>query len=366
MTGRDDEPATRHLDVILDTNALRSRNELEFASLDARELRAHHSAELSVVVHVPSIVVAERSFQLKAAYRQSLGATNHIEGLLGKSVTTNGEVDAAVDQLVAEEMKRCEFHELVLDYARVDWARVVRDAVSRRPPFSPDKSEKGFRDRIVMETVRQFDETRAGFQSHATLFVSRDERLRGAIFGGRVGVFAEVGEVAGWINERREGLKTTEAQALRERAAELFYGNDDSLFTFDALLELLITRHQAVFAELPPGFYERFVQEVTVSLPVFLDAALGTRRWRSRVEILSHAIGVSPTATLHWPLVARGSSTGPDASAQSVSKTIRDVFDVYWFTYRGVAGTETEEFGGKRFDSRFPNATQYIRTDIEG
>ncbi len=357
------------LDVVLDTNVLRPANELEFASLEAKELQKHQNIGLGVRVLLPQVVIEERIYQITQAHSKALGSANQVGRLLGHEAATSEQIEAAVRAAVADEVKRYGFVELGLDHSKVDWRKVAADALHRRPPFSPDKSEKGFRDRLVVETVRQLDEEVGGRYRHAILFVTGDERLRSAVFGGRVGVFSDVGQVVGWVNERARGLETTDSQVMRNQAEALFFGRSDSLFSMETLLQELQKRHPHVFTHVPPGFLDRQATGVEVSSPVLLDIATGKRLWRSRVEVISRGLVARENGTAPWPLPVAATSTASSsapswygASRSLEYGVIRDVFDVLWWTGRGVTESGgTTELARKWFDQGMTKATEYLR-----
>src|SRR5207249_4384078 len=93
-----------------------------------------------------------------------------------------GQVDVSAERLAAAVHERSEqsrsalrIEMLELDYTRCPWDEIVRQAVGREMPFAPS-GEKGFRDRIVAETVLQRVADR-GAAIERVVFVCTDKLL---------------------------------------------------------------------------------------------------------------------------------------------------------------------------------------------
>ena len=69
------------------------------------------------------------------------------------------ELEQLVDARVLEEMERLELREAKLDYAGVRLEELANRACRREPPFEAGDTEKGFRDGLILETIRQFAAT---------------------------------------------------------------------------------------------------------------------------------------------------------------------------------------------------------------
>lgn len=102
-----------------------------------------------VVFHERVAQMLQRALQLRPAVAE-LEAALEEDHRLSTRVTRDffiGRVEAALSRLGIARVP--------LDPGTVDWTGLMLAAVYREPPFSPGKSEKGFRDALLLCTLRQ-------------------------------------------------------------------------------------------------------------------------------------------------------------------------------------------------------------------
>src|SRR2546426_3264300 len=61
----------------------------------------------------------------------------------------------SVEKVVSLRLEELGLLSLALNDSKVDWRCVALDAAYRRPPFKDGETEKGFRDRIIVESFLQ-------------------------------------------------------------------------------------------------------------------------------------------------------------------------------------------------------------------
>ena len=102
--------------------------------------------------------------------------------LLGKDfrITLEG-LEEGIDAVIANEIKHHDLTLFPVDTTKVNWARLIDMSVNRKPPFEDGKTEKGFRDAIVMEAFSQLVDTLPLTRSIRVILLTGDELLQRAI-----------------------------------------------------------------------------------------------------------------------------------------------------------------------------------------
>lgn len=145
------------LRIFLDTNILFTESAATPVRRDLLALISATSKDpLATVWHIPEVVFHERVAQmLRRALALRPGA-NELEEVLGVDLNLSARLsrDVFVARVEAA-LSELGVIRVALDAHAVDWSAVMLAAVYREPPFSPGKSEKGFRDALVLWTLRQ-------------------------------------------------------------------------------------------------------------------------------------------------------------------------------------------------------------------
>ncbi len=236
----------------------------------------------------------------------------HLERVLQRSIgSTPAELESAVDRAIDAAMKGLALELLPLDSSQVDWSGVVRDAVYRRSSFD-DKTEAGFRDRIVIEAARQASEFRKSKGSPLAL-VSRDRGLLDAAKRdlpavAELHLLSNVDDLASLINAMAAGIPLDEQHSERREALELFFGRSHShLKSSTDVLAFLVQERPESFERLPDVAKPPGQPAVRIQVPVFIGAALGSRIWRTPIAVTRERVFDAPR-----PMEV---SFGPDAQA---------------------------------------------------
>jgi PIN domain len=119
-----------------------------------------------------------------------------------------------------------------IPYDKIDWSRVVNDAIWRIPPFveaSEEKdAEKGFRDCLVLETLESVVKAAEGRQ---VVFVSGDNLLREAAiqrFGSKLlAAYESITGFASFLELTHKQNNQEYIQLILEKAPKVFFTEND-------------------------------------------------------------------------------------------------------------------------------------------
>jgi len=145
------------LRVVFDTNVLYTGSASDLVRQEVANLIKESAfPDLEIQWYLPEVVRHERQYQMQKKALELLPAIAKVERLLGHNLAiTSPILVESVEKAVSQRHEELGLLSLPLDYHRVDWHRVFLDAVYRRPPFKDGDTEKGFRDRIIVEGFLQ-------------------------------------------------------------------------------------------------------------------------------------------------------------------------------------------------------------------
>jgi len=146
-----------------------------------------HSSEFPLELMVPEIVFDELKFQQNTSARKAMEkATQNLANVSNVTDSTyqhrvsESKISTKIDQKFEKWRKKNCAVIIPTPYAKIDWRKIVDNSIWRRPPFEfgerKDRSEKGFRDSMILETVVEFTQNSSDQKSIS--FVCEDSLLR--------------------------------------------------------------------------------------------------------------------------------------------------------------------------------------------
>ena len=128
------------------------------------------------------------------------------------------------------------------------WSRVVEDAIWRVPPFEhseDSKHEKGFRDRVVLESVLQS----CSILTNETVFLSEDGLLKTAILSRNLKnllIVPRLEDFTSRVRLLKEKAETEWVEAFFAEATRAFYAKDklDCLYSKEKIHERIAERFE--------------------------------------------------------------------------------------------------------------------------
>jgi hypothetical protein len=151
--------------IIADTNALYAQDSRKLVSGGFEVALTELRTLASVQLYIPDVVIGEMAYQklqmAAAAIASVNGQLNILNLLTGTKQPTICSTEQAKKKILkryADWRKSVNAQRFIPNIKQTAWNKIVEDAIWRIPPFehSDDKKhEKGFRDRVVLESVIQ-------------------------------------------------------------------------------------------------------------------------------------------------------------------------------------------------------------------
>jgi hypothetical protein len=344
VTGKKTRTTKRELRVVFDTNPLYTASPHELINADTRKLieinSVHH--DLKISWHVPEVVINERHYQMRNHAIELLPAFHKITAVLGIPMPlTPDELPPKVTAVINSTLLKLKIAELKLDHAAVEWKAIIDAATSREPPFQPGKSEKGFRDAIVLETFAQLVEASPSSSARCRLvLVTGDDRLKEAAkarLGQRANaeVVPSLEELQNLINVLISTAEETFVKKMREKAKNLFFvpGNGDTYWYREKVSDKILEKCGPALQAIPQGADRRELDGIEIASPRFLRKEGQRMHWSSQVhyraavyQTTSMPAGRSidlfaPTGNLANPLTVPSITLPPLTSGLSLMST---------------------------------------------
>lgn len=215
--------ADLRFEVLLDTNALRGAGWIEVTSTETKRLAREVPNGVELRIVTPQISRDERCYQMTKSALDAADAARSLAKIVGGDVVDDRTAIQRVSEHVDRELRELGIRVVEFDYQAVTLERIVDDAVQRVAPFEPG-SEKGFKDRIVLETALQVVRANQGTDTE-TLLVTGDARLHTALVARISGIqnVIVLRSVPDAITQvKAAAAKLENVDALRSEAAALF------------------------------------------------------------------------------------------------------------------------------------------------
>jgi PIN domain len=252
--------------VVWDTNPLFSESEIELVSSQSLTELREIQQTAGIEILIPRVVAGEILF------RKDWGLAN-LRNDAAKKLTSIGllvsspQPDVANQKTLRRRLQRrfikwCKANHIRLwrvPFDKVNWRRLVSLAMSRQPPFSPfdpkGKSEKGFRDALILETLCDVYQS---IPAKPTVFICGDELLANAakarLGPDRLSVYKTSTEYLSYLKLQRQNFVNETIKAILEEATALFYtaNSPESIYTKFDIPAKLHSSLPAEFSKTPP------------------------------------------------------------------------------------------------------------------
>jgi hypothetical protein len=225
--------------VTVDTNALFPKYVIDIVSPKFMALWQECSGLAKLSLVVPEIVRGERLYQLVTAAEKATenAAKNFatickVSGRAPPNLPTRRELRREVEKQFEKWRVEAGATIAPVPYGTIDWKRVVNDSIWRVKPFEAageDKdSEKGFRDCLILETLREIFPAR---NEQKLVFISNDTLLREAaieqIHAKEFSAYEGLGNFASYLRLAHEEMNQEFVEALLQKVPSVFYTSDN-------------------------------------------------------------------------------------------------------------------------------------------
>ena len=240
--------------------------------------------KLTIVdVRVPEVVFEELTYQqfdiANSAVENLQKNSETLRVVCGSSAIKAPTSDTIETAIRSQFDKLCKEHsisKLETPYEKIDWKSVVSDSCWRRPPFEKPKgenhlAEKGFRDRMILETVKNDVAT---IENGVIIFISADKLLRTsfedqATSNCSIEVYSEFAEFVGHLELLAKTRSEQRTKEVMAKIPKVFYDpeNPNCVVLSQGIFEHLKNEYAADMAS-PPIFQYLDFEERKHWLPV--------------------------------------------------------------------------------------------------
>jgi hypothetical protein len=285
--------------VVFDTNALYTGSASDLVHQEAANLIKESTfPDLEIRWYLPEMVRHERQYQMQKRALELLPPIAKVERLLGhKLAITEQILIDSVEKAVSDRLGELGLLILAQDYQKVNWHQVSLDAAYRKPPFQDGESEKGFRDRMIVECFLQLvDVSPRTAKTCRVVLVSGDRLVAQAVEAQTVGstntrVLATLEELKGLINTLVSQVDEEFLASLKPKAQKFFFipKEKSTLLYKESIREKLEAKFATELASPPLGASSRKNGTWLINEPNFVKKTGRRIQWTSRIEIEAEA-----------------------------------------------------------------------------
>lgn len=331
--------------VAFDTNVLFTDAAHHLLRRDVKDLIEANSnhLDLSVEWYLPSVVVAEREYQMQSRALNLYKQVQKLDRLLGHQSTTQEIILARIRSVIEEQINELKIDRLEVDTNDVKWQDMIDASAYRRPPFDPGENEKGFRDAIVAEAFMQLVSRSPSTPRQCRLaFVSDDDLLRLHIeqrtsTNQNVRVLESINDLEGLINTLVSEVPEAKVAEWREKALKYFFvkADESTLYYKKDIGSILAGAYAAELAETPIGQYDRKNGTWFINAPVFSRKERQRIHWTTKItveaKLFNAPLGFAP-GLLGMPFSDDGPSPILAIPTQSREKagTGKSIIELHW------------------------------------
>lgn len=146
------------LKVLFDTNIIYTGSASDLLRQGISTLIKGHDKhnDIEIKWYLPEIVLKERLFQMNKKGVELLIPIQKLEKLLGHNLNITKEIiGSRIDETIKRQLQDNNIEVVKIDTKKVDWDNLINSAVSRIAPFEDNEKEKGFRDALILESLKQ-------------------------------------------------------------------------------------------------------------------------------------------------------------------------------------------------------------------
>jgi len=281
------------LKVVFDTNPIHKNCAGYLFCRAARELIKSHSTHQDLVIEwiLPSVVLGERQYQMTEVAKQLLHKVRDLEGLLPRPLGIDEKnLLELVKTATRKQIRDLKVKVKELKAESINWNELIDAALFRKPPFSSGKTEKGFRDSLVLETFLQILKTSPSTPSNCIVaLVTWDKDLglaatdkcrskQNARVVNTEGLEQLISTLAGDVSEEF-------VQEIRELAKKCFYDSEakKGLYYEEDVKDRITSKFSDKLVEVSKGDRVTRVYSWTIGEPQFLKKQGRRVSWNTRI-----------------------------------------------------------------------------------
>ena len=168
--------------IIVDTNILRGNEDRmsykEIISDELKNIMDNYSKYDNIFFSIPEIVFKELEYQKIKAYNSSI---HKIETEFEKINAVGGNNKFILDKELRYEdyfekkksnlLQNKKIIEICLTYNKQSFISIINNCIKKNPPFNKGKSDKGFKDNLIIESIKNFE----NFNKYRIIFYTKNK-----------------------------------------------------------------------------------------------------------------------------------------------------------------------------------------------
>jgi hypothetical protein len=225
--------------VVPDTNTLWHEDKAHVVAPAFMEFWSSVAGDFNLSLVVPAAVRGELLFQQTTSALKTLARANsefaRVASIAGVPYThrvDESRVRRDVESRLDRWAQQCSARIHPTPIGTIDWQSLVDASIWRLPPFleSKDRAEKGFRDALICQTVRDLCASQPADKKIA--FITSDQVLRMAIEAvaaefDHFACYESTTDFHSYLRLTREQLTDQFIKAIRRRASQKFFKEED-------------------------------------------------------------------------------------------------------------------------------------------
>lgn len=353
------------LKVLFDTNVIFTGSASDLLRKEITDLITSHSSlsDISIEWYLPQTVLQERLFQMRKRGLELLPSIQKLERLLGHNLNITEEIiENRIQDTINKQIENIKLKIFNLQIEKIDWPKIIHNSLNRLPPFEDNEKEKGFRDALIIETLKQVIAASPSTPSVCRIiYISNDIVCRNAALEissdkKNVYVFEKAEELVSLINILNSEITEELISTIKNVAQHLFFIKEDKTTLYytenirakiseDYAKELkekpdaADTRENGTWWINPPGFEKKEKQKIF---------------WRSLIEVdfinFKTSYEANPQKSLTEIFATKESSSGLFSVSTQKKDKINEGqtrFEVIW----SVTLTTTKKLKSPKIES---------------
>nr|WP_319397271.1 PIN domain-containing protein [uncultured Carboxylicivirga sp.] len=299
------------LKVVFDTNAIYSGTASYLINIELTDLikdnLTHHDLDISW--HLPDTVIKEREFQMIKKGTEFLQPIGKLETLLGHNLNITEEIiQDRVKSNILKQIEENHLSKIILDTESIEWNTLIKKALKRVPPFEDNKSEKGFRDCLILEAFDQLVQSSPKTASSCRIaFVCNDSVLMDAVKErtkerNNIRYISDLTGLKGLINILVSEIEEKLITEISSSATELFFepDNPETIYYKEEIRKALKEKFNTELYKLPDSIATKVETGTWYISPVNFVKKEKQRIWWSstvKVDLKAYKKEYNPSAT---------------------------------------------------------------------
>ncbi len=295
------------LKVLFDTNTIWNSSPTDLFRKEIVDLIGTHKniPDLEVSWYLADTVVQERFHQMSKAARELLPNMQKMERLLGHQLGITADIlEERVKSSLHKQLQALSIQTVKLDLSKILWEQIIHRSLSRKPPFEDGTKEKGFRDSLVLEALKQLIEVSPKASTACRIiFVTGDVVLTSAAVElidvtKNLSVHSTLDQVVSYINILGSTITSDLVATISSQADTLFYEEDSTTCLYETeRIEETIEQKFASEIEMKPDGADR-VENATwwINDASFEKKDRQRIHWKNTIELEVHAFGEDPSS----------------------------------------------------------------------